>query len=348
MTFSKPLIQWYSQNKRLLPWRLTLNPYNVWLSEIILQQTTVAQGLPYFNKFLTTFPTVNSLAAASEEMVLKQWQGLGYYSRARHLLTTAKYVVSDLNGRFPNTYKDLLKLKGIGPYTAAAIASICFNEPVAVLDGNVFRVLARYFNCYTPINSPQGIKEFKILSQSMLDKDQPADYNQAVMELGALICKPNNPNCTECPISSGCLALKNKSISYLPVKHKKQSVKKRYFNYLVVLSKENATILNKRTHKGIWHNLYEFPLIETDGTVDIFELVKYPNFKNLFGKTNSLDISCFNEKEIVHKLTHQHIYTRFWIIKTSQHPKATIPLSQLKEYPVPILIHNFLDAYVSH
>lgn len=348
MPLSKPLIQWYSQNKRVLPWRLSNNPYKVWLSEIILQQTTVAQGLPYYNKFIKTFKTLKDLAHADEEVVLKQWQGLGYYSRARNLLSTAKHITFELNGQFPNNYKDLLSLKGIGPYTAAAIASICYNEPVAVLDGNVFRVLARYFNIDTPINSPKGIKEFKTLSQSLIDKKQPADYNQAIMELGALICKPNNPNCTNCPINNGCLALKNKNYNLLPVKLKKLKIKKRYFNYLFLLTNSAKTILNKRSKKGIWHNLYEFPLVETHSTTQISELLTHPDFIKLLKQTQPLDITCYNEKEIVHKLTHQHIYTKFWILKTPEHPQAKIALSDLKTYPVPILIHNFLESFMSH
>jgi len=344
MPLSKPLIQWYSQNKRVLPWRLTANPYNIWLSEIILQQTTVAQGLPYYNKFTDTFKTLEDLANADEEFVLKQWQGLGYYSRARNLLATARYISNNLKGRFPDNYKDLLTLKGIGPYTAAAIASICYNEPVAVLDGNVFRVLARYFNIDTAINSPKGIKEFKTLSQSLISLKEPAIFNQAIMELGALVCKPNNPDCQNCPINNGCLALKNKNQSKLPVKLKKLKIKKRFFNYLFIQTDLNTSLLNKRIHKGIWHNLYEFPLIETLTSTNISELVNHHNFVKFFNQEHPLEISCFNQKEIVHKLTHQHIYTKFWIIKTTQHPKATIPVSELNKYPVPTLIHNFLEA----
>jgi len=344
MPLSKPLIQWYLQNKRVLPWRLTTSPYKIWLSEIILQQTTVAQGLPYYNKFTNTFKTLTDLANADEEFVLKQWQGLGYYSRARNLLATAKYISKDLKGQFPNNYKDLLTLKGIGPYTAAAIASICYNEPVAVLDGNVFRVLARYFNINTPINNPKGIKEFKALSQKLVSTEKPATYNQAIMELGALVCKPNNPDCQNCPINNGCLALKNKNQRGLPVKLKKIKIKKRFFNYLLIQTDINTTVLNKRIHKGIWHNLYELPLIETQSSTNFTELVNHHSFLKLFKQEHPLEISCFNEKEIVHKLTHQHIYTKFWTIKTTQHPKATILISDLKNYPVPILIHNFLEA----
>ncbi len=348
MTFSKPLIQWYLINKRDLPWRLTTDTYTVWLSEIMLQQTTVKQGMPYFNNFIRTFPTLKKLANATEEQVLKQWQGLGYYSRARNLFTTAKYVYNELNGSFPNNYKDLLKLKGIGPYTAAAIASICYNEPVAVLDGNVFRVLARYFNINTPINSPKGLKEFQTLAQKLIDDNNPANYNQGIMELGALICKPNNPNCINCPINKGCLARKNKSINTLPIKIKKIKIKKRYFNYLFIITNDGKTVLTKRSQKGIWHNLYEFPLIETSKTFEANDLILHNNFESLFKDINSLDLSCYNSKEIVHKLTHQHIYTKFWIVKMPQHPLAKLPLNEMSKFPVSTLIHNFIEGYLLH
>ncbi|NQW37531.1 MAG: A/G-specific adenine glycosylase [Flavobacteriales bacterium] len=348
MNFSTPLIYWYLQNKRVLPWRLTKDPYKIWLSEIMLQQTTVAQGLPFFNRFINKLPTLKALAKADEETVLNLWQGLGYYSRGRNLLTTAKYIVSDLNGIFPDNYNDLLKLKGIGPYTAAAIASFCYKEPVAVVDGNVNRVLSRYFNCDTPINSTLGLKEFNNLAQEILDAKNPDIHNQAIMELGALVCKPNNPLCTTCPLNDSCLALQHKTISLLPVKIKKNAVKKRYFNYLVTLTDDNTTILNKRTNKGIWLNLYEFPLAETEKSIDQSTLVNHPVFVELFDNIKHLDITCHNPKEIVHKLTHQHIYTKFWILKTATHPLATINFSDIHKYPVPILIHNFINAFLSH
>ncbi|MCF6213847.1 MAG: A/G-specific adenine glycosylase [Flavobacteriaceae bacterium] len=348
MNFRKPLIYWYLQNKRALPWRLTEDPYKIWLSEIMLQQTTVAQGLPYFNRFINKMPTLEALANTDEEIVLKLWQGLGYYSRARNLLTTAKYVNAYLKGVFPTTYKDLLKLKGIGPYTAAAIASICYKEPIAVVDGNVYRVLSRYFNCDTPINSTLGVKYFNNLAQQMLDRTKPDIYNQAIMELGALICKPNKPNCSECPINNNCAALQHKTIVALPVKIKKKAVKKRYFNYLVILTDNDNTVLTKRTKKGIWLNLYEFPLAESNNSLEQTTLTTHPVFKALFDEKTALEISCFNQKEIVHKLTHQHIYTKFWILKTAQHPLAKINFSDIDKYPVPTLIHNFINAFTSH
>ena len=284
MKFSKALVSWYLQNKRDLPWRETTNPYCIWLSEIILQQTRVDQGLAYYLKFVKNFPTVFDLARADEEEILKLWQGLGYYSRARNLHTSAKYIIDELEGVFPTNYKSLLKLKGVGDYTASAIASICFDEPTAVVDGNVYRVLARYFGIATPINSTSGIKEFKKLAQELIDVKNPANHNQAIMEFGARMCKPQNPDCTICPLNDSCIALQKKEVKNLPIKDKKVKVRKRYFNYLVVITSDKKTILRKREGKGIWQNLYEFPLIETQVVIDKVDLINLKEFNNLFKK----------------------------------------------------------------
>jgi len=345
MIFKKLIIYWYSNNKRNLPWRLSQNPYTIWLSEIILQQTKVKQGLPFFNKFITKYPTIEYLAAAKEDEVLKLWQGLGYYSRARNLLTTAKYIFNNLNGVFPNKYQNLLKLKGIGPYTAAAIASICYQEPVAVVDGNVYRVLSRYFNSKTPINSPSGIKEFKSLAQQMIDTKKPDEYNQAIMELGALICTPSSPNCNECPVNGSCLALQKKTTDKLPVKIKKHPVKKRYFNYLVTVTNSDNCILNKRTKKDIWFNLYEFPLIETNKSISKETLIELDLYKDLFKPTDKYTLKSFNSIDIVSKLTHQHIYTKFWIINIKSHPLAKTKFSDFSKFAVPVHIHKFITAF---
>ena len=270
--FSKKLILWYLDHKRDLPWRTTAIPYYIWLSEIILQQTRVEQGLPYYQAFVSVYPTVKKLANASEEEVLKLWQGLGYYSRARNLHTTANYVSNELSGIFPTSYKELIKLKGVGDYTASAIASICFNEATAVVDGNVYRALARYFGIATPINSSLGIKEFKNLAQQLIDVDKPGNHNQALMEFGARQCKPQNPNCEICIFNDSCIALQQKKISELPVKLKKTKVKNIYFNYIVLIFKNKKTLLQKRIGKGIWQNLYEFPLIETEKNFKLEEL----------------------------------------------------------------------------
>lgn len=344
MIFSKTLIHWYSNNKRNLPWRETNDPYCIWLSEIILQQTQVKQGLPYYEAFVSNFPSVFHLAKADEQSVLKLWQGLGYYSRARNLHASAKYVVNELNGVFPNNYKDLLKLKGVGDYTASAIASISFNEETAVVDGNVYRVLSRYFGIDTPINSSKGIKEFKALAQELIDKKQPAEFNQAIMEFGSMQCKPKNPNCNICPFKDGCIAFGKGMISDLPVKIKSTKAKKKYFNFLVFVSEDQKTILEKREGKGIWQNLYQFPLIETKGEIDFdsfLELVK----NNDLLKSVDFEMKPYNSSSIIHKLSHQHLHTKFWIIKTKAILKQGVLISDIENYPVPIIIGNFIERF---
>ena len=347
MKFSKKLITWYLQNKRTMPWRETKDPYRIWLSEIILQQTRVAQGLPYYLSFTEAFPTVFELASATEEQVLKLWQGLGYYSRARNLHATAKYIVNELEGVFPDTYKGLLELKGVGDYTASAIASICYDEPTPVVDGNVYRVLSRYFGIATPINTTAGIKEFKELAVQLMDHEEPATYNQAIMEFGALQCKPKNPYCIVCPLNDSCVSLDKGTTGELPVKLKKVKVKKRYFNYLVY-DNGNQTVLQQRLGKGIWEGLYEFPLIEDEKcTVDTIPGTQ--TFKEIINGGEYI-ITPFKEEPIVHKLSHQHIYTRFFIIKTDTNPvlqgiQKNVNRQEIHNYPVPILLGNFIDSF---
>ncbi len=343
MFFYKTLINWYLKNNRELPWRKTRNPYEIWLSEIMLQQTRVAQGLPYFLKFTEAFPTVFDLAAADESEVLKLWQGLGYYSRARNLHFTAKYVANELNGVFPDSYEELLKLKGVGDYTASAIASICFDEPAAVVDGNVYRVLSRFFGIDKPINTTEGIKEFKALAQSIIQKEEPGRYNQAIMDFGALHCKPQSPFCDECPLASNCVAFEKNIITELPVKLKKIKVKKRFFNYLVIVSDKKETIFTERIGKGIWQGLYQFPLIETNSSINIDELVSNEDFISLI--PNNAEISSFNPTEVIHKLSHQHLYTKFWIVKINKMQGDFIPWEKIDEYPTSVLISNFLKDY---
>ena len=344
MNFSKLLINWYLQNKRDLPWRKTKNPYHIWLSEIILQQTRVSQGLDYYKKFITTFPTVYDLASADEEKVLKLWQGLGYYSRARNLHFSAKYIVNELDGKFPDTHKDILKLKGVGDYTASAIASISYNEPCAVVDGNVYRTLARYFGIDTAINTTKGAKVFKKLAQELLDVEDPATFNQAIMEFGARQCKPKNPDCSVCPFQNSCKALEENKIAALPFKDKKVAVRNRFFNYLVFISPTNKTILNKRESKGIWRNLYEFPLIETSNEIDVGELIKLKEFHEA-STSNKNEIKLFNKNHIIHKLSHQHLSVKFWVIRTEKEIENGVSISNFHNYPVPILIHRFAEAY---
>ncbi len=319
-----------------------MNPYYIWLSEIILQQTRVDQGLAYYLKFIEQFPTVFDLENADEQQVLKLWQGLGYYSRARNLHFSAKYIVDELNGVFPSTYKEILKLKGVGDYTASAIASICFNEATAVVDGNVYRVLARYFGINIPINSTKGIKHFKELAQRLINTDNPAMHNQAIMEFGARMCKPQNPDCTICPLNDSCAALQKNKIKELPVKENKIKIKKRHFNYLAIISSDDKTILNQRIGKGIWQNLYEFPLIESEKTIDEITLINHPQFQELLGDV-SVSVKLFNPKEKIHKLSHQHLYTQFWIVKVDKNKSVKIKWKHLDNFPLPILIHNFIE-----
>ena len=343
MIFANQLIYWYLKNKRDLPWRKTKDPYLVWLSEIMLQQTRVAQGLPYFMTFTKEFKTVFDLAKADEGKVLKLWQGLGYYSRARNLHFTAKHIACEFNGVFPNNYKELLKLKGVGDYTASAIASVCYDEPVAVVDGNVYRVLSRYYGIKTAINSAKGIKEFKELAQTLIDVSQPGTYNQAIMDFGAMQCKPQNPLCDSCPLSESCIALAKKQTKELPVKEKKAKIKKRYFNFLVVVADDEKTIIEQRIGKGIWQGMYQFPLIETKEPISERVLIANEKFSTLFPLETSL--SLFNEEDIIHKLSHQHLYTKFWIVKTLKSEEKAILWKDIKQYPVPVLIDKFLNEF---
>tara|TARA_B110000003_G_scaffold250446_1_gene263463 strand:- start:2978 stop:4033 length:1056 start_codon:yes stop_codon:yes gene_type:complete len=343
MNFSNILILWYLQIKRDLPWRKTKDPYLVWLSEIILQQTRVSQGISYYLAFSEEFPSVKDLANADESRVLKMWQGLGYYSRARNLHFTAKYISKELKGEFPSSYKELTRLKGIGDYTASAIASICFNEPSAVVDGNVYRVLARFFEINTPINSTQGFKEFKALAQSLLDISQPGVYNQAIMDFGALQCKPQNPDCHICPISSGCIAFEKNLVKKLPFKNNKIKIKKKYFNYIVFITNDKKTIFEERKGKGIWQGLYQFPLIESLKEVQLDELVSLNDFQRLVPSNSKIKL--FNKKIFVHKLSHQHLFTKFWIVKSSNIKKASVSWKDIELFPMPVLIANFLNKF---
>ncbi|MCX2681820.1 A/G-specific adenine glycosylase [Galbibacter sp. EGI 63066] len=343
MDFSRVVRVWYDINKRDLPWRSTKDPYQIWLSEIMLQQTRVEQGLPYYLKFTERFPTVFDLANASEEEILKLWQGLGYYSRARNLHTTAKKVAFDLNGIFPDNYKELKELKGIGDYTASAIASICFDRPTPVVDGNVYRVFSRYFGIDIPINSTKGIQYFKKLAEQLIDVENPGEYNQAVMEFGARQCKPKSPNCDVCPLQHSCVAYSENRIVELPVKLKKGKVKQRYFNYLIVTDNQK-TLLQQRTKKDIWQNLYEFPLVESSEEINIEKLKEHRVFLDLT-EGASYDLTLYNEEAKVHKLSHQHIHTRFWIVTLHKKMKTGIERKDVPDYPVPVLIANFVEDF---
>lgn len=342
MIFSNVLINWYLQNKRDLPWRKTTDPYPIWLSEIMLQQTRVAQGMPYFLSFTTSFPTVFDLAKADEEQVLKLWQGLGYYSRARNLHKTSQIIANEMNGVFPNSYNDLLKLKGIGEYTAAAIASFSYNEGVPVVDGNVFRVLSRYFDIETDIAQASAKKEFAALALELMPKDNPALFNQAIMEFGALQCVPKNPDCSICVFNESCGALQKNKVNQLPVKSKKLKARNRYFNYIIAIDEIKNTIIQKRTSKGIWHNLYEFPLIETESVED-FDTIAHQVQHFLPVENKVVSLLGYNEESIIHKLSHQHLHIKFWKATVKGKLEKGIDLETLKTFPFPIVIHNFIE-----
>lgn len=304
MTFNSLILIWFDKNKRNLPWRQHKDPYKIWLSEIILQQTRVAQGTAYYQKFTENFPTIRQLADADETEVLKLWQGLGYYSRARNLHFTAKHIVNDLNGQFPNNFKDLLKLKGVGEYTAAAVASIGFDEAVPAIDGNAFRVYARYFNVHIDISSPQAKKYFFELGKEIIDPNRPGDFNQAVMELGATVCLPVNPKCEICPVNDSCEALAKKTVNQLPIKSKKVKVKERNFHFLEITDGENF-LIKKRIENDVWKNLYNFPLFETNS---IHEKIEELN----------LNFELIKEQEQKHILTHQRLQIVFWKVNVDK------------------------------
>lgn len=312
MNLSDELIQWYLKNKRDLPWRNTNNAYIIWLSEIILQQTRVEQGMPYFHRFLEKYPDVKSFAAADEGDILNLWQGLGYYSRGRNMLKTARQVVAEFGNDFPVEYDQLIHLKGIGEYTASAISSFSANKAKAVVDGNVFRVLARYFGMNEPINSSKGKKLFQDTANEVLNKEKPGLHNQAIMEFGAMLCKPKNPDCSACPVRLECYAYNNNVIAELPQKLKKTKVRERFFNYIVVTDGD-VILMNKRDEKDIWANMHDFPLFESTHRITAEEVLLLPEFKTFFGE-NSLIIKNYPIKK--HVLTHQHLHAQFIIIDT--------------------------------
>ncbi|WP_222982018.1 A/G-specific adenine glycosylase [Flagellimonas meishanensis] len=343
MLFSQEILKWYQENKRELPWRGTKDPYKIWLSEILLQQTRVAQGLPYYHKFIDAFPTVQSLAKAPEQQVLKLWQGLGYYSRARNLHATAKMVAHDYNGQFPKTYKALKRLKGVGDYTASAIASICFGVPEPVVDGNVYRVLSRYFGVEMPINSGKGMDYFKELAREVMALEDIADYNQGIMEFGAVQCTPKSPDCANCPLANGCKALKDDKVNLLPIKQGKTKIRIRYFNYLVYLDERDNTLLEQRTGNGIWQNLYQFPLLESEGKIELAEIQDATNNSDKLPSWYTAYL--YNEEPIVHKLSHQHLYTSFWILRTNGKLDNATAWNKIDIFPVPVLIADFIQRF---
>ena len=343
--FSKALLPWYAENKRDLPWRNTADPYRIWLSEVILQQTRVDQGLAFWERFVRRWPTVAHLAKASEDEVLKEWQGLGYYSRARNLRTAAQQVLQDHGGTFPRTHVALLSLKGVGDYTAAAIASICFGAPEAVVDGNVYRVLSRVFGLASPIDSTEGKRAFRELANTLIDHDHPGNHNQAVMELGATVCTPRNPDCGHCPLRGRCLAVKEDRVATLPVKSKKQAVRVRHFNYLIIRSPKGL-LMRQRNGKDIWQGLWELPLIETERPASVLTLTK--------GIGRSLGVGLppwrlmKTGPSVEHLLSHQRIVATFWTCEANSRwpaPKdwKAFTRSGLKKLAVHRLMERWLE-----
>jgi len=342
--FTRKIISWYEENKRDLPWRLTRNPYQIWLSEIILQQTRVAQGLPYYERFVENFPDVKSLADASENRVLRLWQGLGYYSRARNLHACAKKIAYENKGSFPSTYEELKALPGVGPYTAAAIASMAFGERVAVVDGNVFRVLARIFGIDKDISGNEGKIFFSEKANELIDSERPDIYNQAIMEFGALHCTPKQPKCDSCIFNKACFACQTDQQAILPVKSKRQKIKVRHFTYIII-ERQGRLLMRKRDPGDIWSGLYDFFLVEHQRHVKTEKILSDQHLKGLYPEIIS--------KVYKHILSHQHLMTRFiWIRITHDYPLLQgIKEGKLKFYsrkkvaelPKPKLITQFLS-----
>ena len=308
---SKSLIKWYEANKRELPWRDISDPYRIWISEIILQQTRVNQGLSYYLRFIERFPNVKALAIANEDEVLKYWQGLGYYSRARNLHKTAQIIAEKHKGKFPNSYTDIVLLKGIGAYTAAAVCSFAYNQAYAVVDGNVYRVLSRLFAIETPIDSNKAKKEFSELATNLLDKSKPGIHNQAIMEFGALQCIPVQPDCNACPFQKTCKAYKLDLVDKLPIKASKTKVRERFFNYFLI-QYQSKIYIQKRTEKDIWQNLYELPLIESNKLFEPEEIGTNDFLTNIENIEISSTTSTFK-----HILSHQRIFARFFSVTVS-------------------------------
>lgn len=344
--FSEVLLDWYRENKRELPWRETTDPYLIWISEIIMQQTRVVQGLEYYNRFVGRFPDVRSLAEAREDEVMKYWQGLGYYSRARNLHVAAREIAGHFGGNFPADYRQVLSLKGVGEYTAAAICSFAWRLPYAVVDGNVYRVLARVFGIDLPIDSVSGKKYFTALAQELLDRARPDLFNQAIMDFGAIQCMPKAPLCVQCPFSQHCVALAEGKVERLPVKNGKTVVKPRYFNYLHIHSQDKV-LLAQRKAKDIWQNLYEYPLIETEEPLDFAELQQTEKYMEMMQGAGEIQVVRMIEMQ-KHVLSHRIIYSRFYELKVVRFTSGMQKYLQIEEqeednYAVPRLIELYRE-----
>ncbi len=346
MNFSDTLLRWYRSNKRDLPWRDSKDPYKIWISEIILQQTRVDQGIPYYFNLIRQFPNIQVLSEASEQSILNVWKGLGYYSRARNIHYTAKYVVQQLNGKFPCTYKSLMDLKGIGPYTAAAIASICYNESVPAIDGNVSRVISRYYGIEDAVSTSVFKRKIQLISEQLISQNAPGDYNQAVMEYGAVICKPLAPKCEICPFYDSCFAFQNNKITILPKKKKQIKKKMRFFNYFHLVLPNNMIVIKKRLKEDIWKNLWELPLVECDKLLDYNELKTISFLNGLHQETVVLK----GRKDFIHQLSHQTLNIRIFTINLSNsdffsEKEYTFVNQDDNSYPFPRIIENFLKTY---
>lgn len=345
MTFNKRLINWFKGNKRDLPWRKTRDPFKIWLSEVILQQTRVDQGMQYYFDFVNRFEDVHQLADADEREIIKLWQGLGYYSRARNLHAAAQYVSRDLKGKFPDTYNDLLKMKGVGKYTAAAVASIAYGEVVPVVDGNVYRVLSRYLGIDTPINKPQAHKEFTHAATELMAGSNPSDFNQALMEFGALHCTPQNPDCKNCPFQDECYAFNKGEVKKYPIKTSKTKVKTVYFEYLILLDNEDNLFIKKREHEGIWKNMYDFPLIESEKKLDAEKLFEHRYMKTLLKEKK---LNRYEEPQTTYKhiLSHRKIFARFHQFyfegKWDKPEWVKVSKQQVSDFPLPRLIDKYV------
>ena len=356
-SFGPTLERWYERHKRDLPWRHTRDPYRIWLSEIILQQTRVAQGKPYYERFVAAYPTVAEMARTDERDLLRLWQGLGYYSRARNLHQTARYVTTQLDGKFPDTYHELLKMKGIGSYTAAAIASFAFGERVPVVDGNVYRVLARVFGIEEDITSTQAKKTFATLAMKLIQSaNDPATYNQAIMEFGAIQCTPMSPDCLLCPLQQQCVAYLTGRQNKLPVKSKKAPVRERFFNYFIFRN-NGKLALRERTTRDIWQNLYDFYLLETERSdslsrtseeleIELITLSVQESLKEVVRE----HILTVPSTETMQLLSHQRIRAKFYLIDLPDHLAGSLPIDlqwytpeETEHLPKPVLITNYLD-----
>ena len=342
MSLSNLILKWYEINKRDLPWRKTKNPYNIWVSEIILQQTRMEQGIFYYNRFISKFPNLESLAISDEKDVLLLWQGLGYYSRARNLHHTAKHIYYDLDSKFPSSYHELIKLKGIGDYTASAISSICFEKKHPVLDGNVFRIISRIFQIKEPIDINNTRKFFKEKAKELMPSNSYGDYNQGLMDFGSMICKPKKPLCSSCFMSNKCIAYKNEVVDLLPVKSSKNKLKTLYFEYLVV--NNNNNILIQKIDEGIWKNLYQFPVKISSSKKNKTEIMNF--FMSKFG-LRTLKLKLINTEYIEHRLSHIKIKSSFWFTNEKIDINEGVFTTILEDYPMSKLMHKFIEKYRS-